>query len=91
MSVQERLDVADIDSGPVGLAPVGDQELREITHRGEPGLQRGVSARVGAGAAGTIAAGDQVLGEPGHRRPQWCGHGVNAGLSAGGGAALVVV
>ena len=91
MGVQERLDVADIDSGPVGLAAAGDQELREVTHRGEPGLERGVPARVGAGAAGTIAAGDQVLGEPGHRRPQWFGHGVDAGLSAGGGAAFVAV
>jgi hypothetical protein len=91
MSVQERLDVADIDSGPVRLAAVGDQELREVTHRREPSFQRGVPARVGADAAGTITASDQVLGEPGHRRTQGFGHGVNAGLSAGGSAALVVV
>ena len=91
MGVQERLDVADIDGGPVGLAAAGGQELREVAHRGEPGLERGVSARVGAGAAGAIATGDQVLGEPGHRGPQRFGHRVDAGLPSRGGAAFVAV
>ena len=68
MGVQERFDVADVDGGPVGLAVAGGQELREIAHRGESGLERGVPARVGASAAGAIATGDQVLGELGHRR-----------------------
>jgi len=57
MSVQQRLDVADIDGGPVGFAAASDQELREVVHRGEPGLESGVPARVGAGTAGTITTG----------------------------------
>lgn len=91
MGVQERLDVTDIDGGPVGLAAAGGEELREVMQRGEPGLERGVSARVGAGAAGAIATGDQVLGEPGHRRPQRFGHGVDAGPPTRGRAAFVTV
>ncbi|WP_230990355.1 hypothetical protein [Rhodococcus oxybenzonivorans] len=91
MCVQERLDVADIDCRPVGLATACGQESREIPHRSEAGLERGVPAPVGAGAAGAFAAGDKVRGEPGHRRSQRCGHGVDAGLAAGGGAAFVAV
>lgn len=91
MCVQERFDVADIGGRPVGLAAARGQELREVTHRGEASLERGVPARAGAGAAGAIAAGDKVFGEPGHRRSQGGGHGVDAGLAAGGGAAFVAV
>jgi hypothetical protein len=39
------------------------QQLREVMHPGEPGLERGVSARVGAGAAGALSTGDRVLSE----------------------------
>ena len=91
MGVQERFDVADVDGGPVGLAAVAGQELREVAHRGQPGLERGMPARVGAGAAGAIAASDQVRSEPGHRRPQRFGHRVDAGLPTRGGAAFVPV
>ena len=91
MSVQERLDIADIDSGPVGFAAAGGQELREVTHRGEPGLERGMPAGVGAGAAGTVTTPDEVLGESGHRVAQRFGHRGDAGPASGGGASLFAV
>ena len=91
MGVQERFDVADLDGGPVGLAAVGGQKLREVAHRAESGLERGMSARVGAGAAGPIAPSDQVRGEAGHRWPQRCGHRVDARLPSCGGATFVPV
>jgi hypothetical protein len=36
----------------------GGQELREVTHRGQARVDRGMAAWLGAGAAGTVAAGD---------------------------------
>jgi hypothetical protein len=90
MSMQEHFDVADIDGGPVGFA-AGGQELREVAHRGEPGLERGMPTRVGAGAAGTVTTPDEVVGESGHRVAQRFGHRVDAGLASGGGAAFVAI
>lgn len=58
MGVQERFDVADIDGGPVGLVPVGGQELGEVAQGGQACLECGVPARVGAGAPGAVAPGD---------------------------------
>ena len=91
MSVQERLDVADIDGGPVGLGAAGGQELREVTHRGDPGLKRGVPARVGAGAASTVTTPEEVIGESSHRAAQRFGHRVDAGLTSGRGATSVAI
>jgi hypothetical protein len=65
--------------------------VREVAHRGEPGLERGVPARVGAGAAGTVTTPDEVLGEPDRRQPQRFRHRVDAGLPSGGGAAFVAI
>jgi hypothetical protein len=91
MSMQERLDVPDLDGGPVEFAAVRGQKLREVAHCGEPGLERGVPARVGAGAAGAVTTGEEVFGEPGYRVAQWFGHRVDAGPSAGGGASFVAI
>ncbi|HEY0452763.1 hypothetical protein [Actinophytocola sp.] len=53
---EERLDVVDVDQGPLVFAPVRDQEAGEIAQDGQPGFDGVVAAGSGSRPAGAFRA-----------------------------------
>lgn len=83
--VQERLDVADLDGGPVRFAMVLSEEPGQVAYRGESSVQGGMLVWVGAGSACPVPPGHQMLGEGDHRGPQRLWHCVDSALPTPGG------